>query len=79
MSLQCPKCQGPSKIIDSRPNADNSGTRRRRECIRKKCAYRWSTFEMSAEAYDALIAGVRAFHDALKPLAAAIRLSRGKL
>jgi hypothetical protein len=38
----CPKCQGESAVIDSRPV--RLSIRRRRKCL--SCPYRWSTFEV---------------------------------
>ena len=43
--MKCPYCSNPeSKVIDSRPIADGSSIRRRRECL--ECAKRFNTFEM---------------------------------
>ena len=43
--MKCPYCGHPeSKVIDSRPFADGSSIRRRRECL--ECAKRFNTFEM---------------------------------
>lgn len=42
--MRCPSCSYPdSKVIDSRPSADNSSIRRRRECL--KCQKRFTTYE----------------------------------
>ena len=42
--MKCPFCGQPdSKVIDSRPTADRSSIRRRRECI--LCQKRFTTFE----------------------------------
>ena len=46
MSNQCPKCRGDlSVVIDSRDA--KYGRRRRRECLRKTCGYRWTTTEVT--------------------------------
>ena len=43
--MKCPSCGFPdSKVIDSRPVADGSSIRRRRECL--ECQKRFTTFEM---------------------------------
>ena len=42
--MKCPYCYNTEdKVIDSRPNEDNSSIRRRRECI--KCGMRFTTYE----------------------------------
>jgi transcriptional regulator NrdR family protein len=40
--IRCPKCDGKSSVIDSRPTSTN--VRRRREC--GTCFTRWSTHEV---------------------------------
>jgi transcriptional regulator NrdR family protein len=47
----CPKCGEDSAVLDSR-ETDRSVVRRRREC--RACATRWTTYELSAEEYEAL-------------------------
>ncbi len=43
--MKCPVCAFPeSKVIDSRPSADNSSIRRRRECL--SCQKRFTTYEI---------------------------------
>jgi transcriptional repressor NrdR len=43
--MKCPSCGFPdSKVIDSRPVADGSSIRRRRECL--QCQKRFTTFEV---------------------------------
>jgi transcriptional repressor NrdR len=49
----CPKCDGDTGVIDTRPYKD--GVRRRREC--QECGYRYSTVEYSVEYLDALRGG----------------------
>lgn len=49
-SVQCPRCNGESKVIDSRDG--ETARRRRRECLR--CKNRYSTYEIHAEEYDKL-------------------------
>jgi transcriptional repressor NrdR len=44
--MDCPYCEGDSKVVDSRPDA--SGIRRRREC--KECGRRFTTHERVASA-----------------------------
>ena len=42
--MKCPSCAHfDSKVIDSRPSADNSSIRRRRECL--NCQRRFTTYE----------------------------------
>lgn len=42
--MKCPSCgDSDSKVIDSRPSADNSSIRRRREC--QNCQRRFTTYE----------------------------------
>ncbi|MEG2003986.1 MAG: transcriptional regulator NrdR, partial [Clostridia bacterium] len=43
--MKCPSClHSESKVVDSRPSADNSTIRRRRECL--KCGKRFTTYEI---------------------------------
>ena len=43
--MKCPVCGFPeSKVVDSRPTADGSSIRRRREC--EACGRRFTTFEV---------------------------------
>ena len=49
-SVQCPKCNGESKVIDSRDG--ETARRRRRECL--SCKNRYSTYEIHAAEYDRL-------------------------
>lgn len=49
-SVQCPKCNGESKVIDSRDG--ETARRRRRECLR--CKNRYSTYEIHSDQYDKL-------------------------
>ncbi len=45
--MKCPACSSAlTKVIDSRPNADDSAVRRRRVCDR--CDHRFSTYEILA-------------------------------
>jgi transcriptional repressor NrdR len=44
--MRCPVCNFKStKVVDSRLLSDGLGVRRRRECEREKCAFRFSTVE----------------------------------
>lgn len=44
MYMKCPTCGHPdSKVLDSRPSADGTSIRRRRECL--ACQKRFTTFE----------------------------------
>lgn len=42
--LICPKCQGPTQVMNSRGNEGRTSIRRRRKC--KKCGHRFSTVEL---------------------------------
>lgn len=48
--VQCPACNGESRVIDSRDGEDSR--RRRREC--GSCKHRYTTYEIHAAAYDRL-------------------------
>lgn len=51
MSFPCPNCSASkTQCYDSRPNLGGT-TRRRRKCT---CGHRFTTYEMTAAAYDAL-------------------------
>lgn len=47
-SVQCPKCNGESHVIDSRD--EESARRRRRKC--DSCGHRYTTYEIHAEEYN---------------------------
>lgn len=47
-SVQCPKCNGESKVIDSRD--EETARRRRRQC--DNCNHRYSTYEIHADEYN---------------------------
>lgn len=49
--MNCPKCKGKTKVIDSRPYFENK-IRRRRACI--KCGQRFTTYEMLNPTLDML-------------------------
>ena len=42
MTMPCPACGGPTRVLDSRPSAGN--VRRSREC--RKCRAHFSTYEV---------------------------------
>lgn len=64
----CPMCMGKTKVIDSRPSHDV--VRRRRKCL--ACQYRFTTFEITAEAGGQTGASVY-LPDALESLSRAMR------
>ena len=72
--MKCPVCgYYDSKVIDSRPNEDNSTIKRRRECL--KCQARFTTFE-SIEKPQILVVkkdGTRELFDKNKILSGIIR------
>ena len=43
--MKCLKCGGPTHVLLTYQNADNT-VRRRRECKAKKCGHRFTTREM---------------------------------
>lgn len=43
--MRCAKCDGETKVIDSRPQAYGTGIRRRRKCL--ECSSRFSTIEIA--------------------------------
>jgi len=49
--MKCPKCEGKSRIAETRQRANNS-VYRRRWCLR--CEHRWSLTEVPREAADTL-------------------------
>lgn len=73
--MNCPYCDGPSKVVDSRPIPD--GIRRRRECL--DCGRRFTTHERLAPAEIRVVKqpGRRPEHfDAEKIARAVARVSR---
>lgn len=56
--LVCPKCQQRStSVVDSRPDQKGEHIRRRRECV---CGHRFTTLEISAEAFERIRAATLA-------------------
>lgn len=47
-SVQCPKCNGESKVVDSRD--EELARRRRRQC--NICKHRYTTYEIHADEYN---------------------------
>lgn len=47
-SVQCPKCNGPSHVLDSRD--EETARRRRRQC--DNCHHRYTTYEIHADEYN---------------------------
>ncbi|MDO8463167.1 MAG: transcriptional regulator NrdR [bacterium] len=44
--MYCPKCRSKeTRVLDSRVSPDGVAIRRRRECVRKPCSFRFSTLE----------------------------------
>lgn len=48
-SFQCPKCQSPTGVLDSRPGPGGRTIRRRRVC--RTCENRFTTYELAVEEY----------------------------
>jgi transcriptional repressor NrdR len=46
MSMECPRCQRQSRVLESRRAEDGTAIRRRREC--SACGHRFTTFERRA-------------------------------
>lgn len=59
----CPKCAGQLQVVDSRPSTfGNAATvRRRRAC--DVCGYRFTTFEITADAMTAQVEQIAAAAD----------------
>lgn len=69
----CPKCSGPTAVVDSRPTNEGAGVRRRRLCV--ECCHRFSTFELESDLTNGLVetcAGLMARCETLGNLAAAL-------
>jgi C4-type Zn-finger protein len=47
-AMRCPRCGDALRCMDSRPGPHNS-IRRRRACVARACAYRFTTYEVAAE------------------------------
>lgn len=72
--MKCPSCgYFDSKVIDSRPSADGSSIRRRRECL--ECQRRFTTFETIEEIQIVVIkkSGEKEFFDRNKLLSGIIK------
>lgn len=55
--MTCPKCgSDKTAVFDSRPSGGS--TRRRRRCLRRKCAQRFTTYEVIGDDLSVLV-GVR--------------------
>lgn len=58
-AMICPECgRTKTRVIDSRV-VGVSTTRRRRECRNRKCKARWTTYEITSEAFEWLNAQAR--------------------
>lgn len=49
--MTCPKCNGKTKILDSRGGGDS--VKRRRLCL--ECGYRFSTIEIDKDLFERII------------------------
>lgn len=52
--MNCPKCKAATCVIDSRSQKENTPreyVRRVRACPRKGCGYRFTTYEVAADAH----------------------------
>jgi len=46
--IECPYCASTNtRVVDSRPDADRCGVKRKRECSR--CGIRWTTCELDED------------------------------
>jgi hypothetical protein len=52
--MVCPKCDGDTGVLDTRPRMQNKQLRRRRKCL--SCGHRFSTYEVAAEDMQWLVA-----------------------
>jgi hypothetical protein len=68
-SVQCPECNGESKVIDSRDVFE--ARRRRRECLR--CKHRYSTYEIHAEHYNRVVANLAQVDSIMETLRAKVQ------
>jgi transcriptional repressor NrdR len=49
--MTCPKCNGKTKVVDSRTDEDS--TERRRECV--ECGCRFSTVEVDRDYFERMV------------------------
>lgn len=82
MSDRCPRCpSGLTKVIDSRPGANREGIghtiRRRRGCA--GCGHRWTTYEVTEEAFEAIIAAIDAKSELRAHLSGIAEMAKGLL
>lgn len=75
--MNCPKCNHPTKVTDSRhfSGEEAEGTRRRREC--QRCKYRFSTLETVHE-FDSPLVGLQKWKAAGNKPAYTPRQTRAK-
>lgn len=52
--MKCPRCNGESEVIDSRPMPDGRAVRRRRQCLASG-KHRFTTFEVEMEKVAAYV------------------------
>lgn len=71
--MECPRCQQPTRVLESRRAEDGAALRRRRAC--SECGYRFTTFErrVSEPLYVRKRAGERQRFDRTKLRAALLR------
>lgn len=72
--MKCPTCGNPeSKVLDSRPSADSTSIRRRRECL--VCQKRFTTFETIENLNFVVVKknGTRELFDREKPVKGMLR------
>jgi transcriptional regulator NrdR family protein len=50
--MRCPKCVGPTQVIDSRERTESNQKSRRRHCKNEECGYRFSTLEISLDEHE---------------------------
>jgi transcriptional regulator NrdR family protein len=53
MSRYCPLCKHDSRVYDSRTNLSGY-LKRRRICLDRQCAHRWTTYEVTKDEFFAI-------------------------
>lgn len=56
--IDCPQCQSPSSVLDTRKRDDNTITRRRQCTV---CQHRWSTREISNDEWRSVLKARRGY------------------
>lgn len=62
--MNCPTCNGQTRVIDTEMNEDS--VKRRRKCL--SCGFRFSTLEIDMDLYGKLRGSGRTAYDALREM-----------